>query len=71
MEESLQNALDQLLRSYGSHCEATRAIGIDPGHYRKMRNERVDIPQRIADYITLKESEVKNLIAMNGGGECS
>ncbi len=35
----------------------SKNIGIAPDHYRKMRNGRVNIPQRTADYIILKASD--------------
>ena len=57
MNKDLLNAFAILLSHYGSHCAVARSIGIAQDHYRAMRNRRVNIPQRTADYIILKAQE--------------
>lgn len=58
MKKDLLNAFTTLLAHHGSHCAVARSIGLTQDHYRAMRNGRVNIPQRTADYIILKASEV-------------
>ena len=60
MNKDLLNAFEALRVHYGSHCAAARNIGIAQDHYRAMRNGRVKIPQRTADYIILKASELES-----------
>lgn len=57
MKKDLLNAFAILLTHYGSHCAVARSIGLTQDHYRAMRNGRVNIPQRTADYIILKAQE--------------
>ena len=59
MKKDLLNAFAILLTHYGSHCAVARSIGLTHDHYRAMRNGRVNIPQRTADYIIMKASEVE------------
>lgn len=60
MTYDLTHAFTGLQKRYGSHCQAAKNLGIAPDHYRKMRNGRVKIPQRTADYIILKASELES-----------
>lgn len=60
MTQHLEKAFADLLQKYGSHSHAAKCLGIAPDHYRKMRNGRVNIPQRTADYIILKASSSGN-----------
>lgn len=59
MKIEIQTAFEILRSKYGSHCAASRNIGISHDHYRAMRNGRANIPQRTAEYILLKAAEVK------------
>ena len=38
--ELTQELFDQLRDRYGSHSQVAREIGIDPRHYRLVRNDR-------------------------------
>lgn len=55
----IQTAFENLARVYGSHSSAAAAIGFARDHYRAMRNGRVSIPQRTAEYIILKANETE------------
>lgn len=57
MEKKLSDAFNILRLAYKTHCDAARHLGINRDHYRAMRNGRVNIPQRTADYIILKAQE--------------
>ena len=57
MTYDLGKAFEILLKKHGSHCKSAKVLKISHDHYRKMRNGRVNIPKRTADYIILKASE--------------
>lgn len=59
MAQALVTAFEALLKKHGSHRQAAKVLRITSDHYRKMRNGRVKIPQRTADYIILKASELE------------
>ncbi len=58
--DHLQKAFCSLRQKLGSHSAAARTLGINRDHYCAMRNGRVNIPQRTADYIILKASELES-----------
>lgn len=48
-----------LLRSrFGTHGAAAKYLGLTEQHYNALRNGRVSIPPRTAEYIRLKAQEV-------------
>ena len=57
MEKHLVEAFEKLLLACKTHTAAAEFLGIDRQHYRRLRNGRVNIPQRTADYIILKAQE--------------
>ena len=57
INDHLQKAFCSLRQKLGSHSAAARTLGINRDHYCAMRNGRVNIPQRTADYIILKAQE--------------
>lgn len=59
MDKVLQDAFGTLRQKLGSHSTAAQTLGINRDHYCAMRNGRVKIPQRTADYIILKASELE------------
>ena len=50
----IQEAFETLRKSCGNNTLAAKHVGLSPEHYRMLRNGRVNIPQRTADYIILK-----------------
>lgn len=58
MDKKLQDAFEVLRRQHGSHSAVAKHIGITGDHYCALRNGRANMPQRTADYIILKASEV-------------
>lgn len=56
---NLKTAFEKLADIHGNHSAAAVALGYTLEHYRAMRNGRVKIPQRTADYIILKASELE------------
>jgi hypothetical protein len=43
----------------GSDRVCASFVGVSPQHYEAMRNKRVNIPRRTADYIILKALELE------------
>ena len=54
---NLNTAFEELAEKHGSHSAAASAIGYTAEHYRAIRNGRVKVSQRVAQYIILKASE--------------
>lgn len=54
----IKHAFSVLRTRLGPDRACANHIGVTPQHYEAMRNGRVNIPQRTADYIILKASEV-------------
>ena len=55
---NLPEAYTQLRERFGSHGAAAKFLGMTEQHYNALRNGRANMPQRTADYIILKASEV-------------
>lgn len=55
---NLPEAYMQLRERFGSHGAAAKFLGMTEQHYNALRNGRANMPQRTADYIILKASEV-------------
>lgn len=53
----LSTAFNALHKFYGTHSGAARAIKISIPYYRDLRNGRVSIPPRTAEYIIMKAEE--------------
>ena len=51
---NLNTAFEELAAKYGSHSAAADAIGYTTEHYRAIRNGRVKVSQRVAQFIILK-----------------
>ena len=64
---NISEAFALLKKKHGTHTAASSAIGLSPVHYRAMRNGRVNIPQRTADYIILKATELSPVPAAAPG----
>ena len=56
-QTKLAEAFDLLLAAHKSHSRAALAVGLTPGHYRKIRHNRANIPNRLADLIILKAQQ--------------
>lgn len=63
INDQLQKAFCSLRQKLNSHGAAARTLGISRDHYCAIRNGRVNIPQRTADYIILKASELDPCLA--------
>jgi len=61
MKRELHRAFTTLVNTYGSHGVAATELGISRDHYCAIRNGRVNIPQRTAEYIILKASELETV----------
>ena len=55
---NLNTAFEELATKHGSHSAAATAIGYTTEHYRAIRNGRVKVSQRVAQFIILKAQEV-------------
>lgn len=55
---NLATAFFVLKAHYKNHTAVAASLGFNKDHYRAMRNGRVPIPQRTAEYIILKASEI-------------
>lgn len=55
----IKQAFSVLRARLGPDRACANHIGVTPQHYEAMRNGRVKIPQRTADYIILKASELE------------
>lgn len=53
----IQEAITTLKRVFGSYSATARFLGITPIHYRALRNGRVTMPKRTADFIILKAEQ--------------
>ena len=56
---NLRTAFENLAMAHGNHSAVAIFLGYTVEHYRALRNGRVNIPQRTADYIILKASELE------------
>lgn len=56
---NLHTAFSILKAHFKNHSAVANSLGFTKDHYRAMRNGRVNIPQRTADYIILKASELE------------
>lgn len=56
-QTNLVEAFDILLAAHKSHSRAALAVGLTPGHYRKIRHNRANIPNRLAELIILKAEQ--------------
>lgn len=57
---NLPEAYTQLRERFGSHGAAAKFLGMTEQHYNALRNGRANMPQRTADYIILKASELES-----------
>ena len=55
---NLKEAFDTLELHYGNHSAAAKAVGYGPEHYRKLRNGRSPVPDRVAIVILNKAAEL-------------
>lgn len=62
MCSNLIHAFDALRKKHGSHVHAALALGLDPDHYRKLRNGRANMTERTAEFIRLKAKEAEDII---------
>lgn len=58
MDPTLNSAFGILKDKLGTHGAAANFLGMTRDHYCALRNGRVPIPQRTAEYIILKASEI-------------
>ena len=56
----IKKAFSVLRERLGPDRACAGHVGVSPQHYEAMRNGRVNIPQRTADYIILKASELES-----------
>ena len=54
---TIHEATTVLKRVFGSYSATARFLGISPIHYRALRNGRVAMPKRTADFIILKAEQ--------------
>lgn len=52
------SAVSVLKDHFKTHTAAAAALGIDPKHYRDLRNGRVNVPHKTATYIILTAESV-------------
>ena len=68
---NLNTAFEKLFTKHGSHSAAASAIGYTTEHYRAIRNGRVKVSQRVAQYIILKAAELSPVPAAAPGAACA
>ena len=57
---NIEQAFSVLRERLGTDRMCASHIGVTPQHYNAMKNGRVSIPQRTADYIIMKASELES-----------
>lgn len=56
MDKELKKIFEAMLKRYGSHVAAAKALGIDKDYYRAMRNGRTNISKNMAFIIKVRSA---------------